>query len=56
MAPTLADVLVLTRLDISSPDTLFSRQNDKPSHHLKTKNKDRWYGYITENKKEGTVE
>jgi hypothetical protein len=34
MAPTLADVLVLTGLDISSSDTLFTRRNDKLSYHL----------------------
>jgi hypothetical protein len=42
MAPTLADVLVLISLDISSSDTLFTRQNDKPSHLLKTKGIGRW--------------
>jgi hypothetical protein len=55
MAPTLADVLVLTGLDISSSDTLFTRRNGKPSHHLKTKNIGGWSGYIGEHKKEGTV-
>jgi hypothetical protein len=34
MASTLADVLVLTDIDISSSDTLFTRWNDKPSYHL----------------------
>jgi hypothetical protein len=55
MAPTLADVLVLISLDISSSDTLFTHQNDKPSHLLKTKGIGRWSGYIAEHKKEGTV-
>jgi hypothetical protein len=34
MASTLADVLVLTDIDISSSDTLFTRRNDKASYHL----------------------
>jgi hypothetical protein len=55
MAPTLADVLVLTGLDISSPDTLFSHRNDKLSQQLKTKGIGGWCGYIVEHKKEGTV-
>jgi hypothetical protein len=55
MAPTLADVLLLTGLDISSSDALFSRQNDTPSHQLKTKNIGGWSSYIAEHKKEGTV-
>jgi hypothetical protein len=32
MTPTLADVPVLTGLDVSSLDTLFGRWNDKLSH------------------------
>jgi hypothetical protein len=55
MAPTLADVLVLTGLDISSLDILFGHRYDKLSHQLKTKSIGRWSGYITEHKKEGTV-
>jgi hypothetical protein len=55
MAPTLADVLLLTVLDISSSDVLFSQRNDKPSHRLKTKNIGGWSGYIAEHKKEGTA-
>jgi hypothetical protein len=55
MAPTLADVLLLTDLDVSSSDILLSRRNDKPSHQLKTKNIGGWSGYIVEHKKEGTV-
>jgi hypothetical protein len=38
MALTLADVLLLTGLDISSLDTLFSYHGVKSSHRLKTKN------------------
>jgi hypothetical protein len=38
MTPTSADVLLLTGLDISSPNTLFSYCGVKPSHRLKTKN------------------
>jgi hypothetical protein len=55
MAPTLADVLVLTGLDISSLDTLFTLRNDKPSHHLKPKGIGGWSGYIAEHKKERTM-
>jgi hypothetical protein len=55
MAPTLANVLLLAGLDISSPDVLFSRRNDEPSLQLKTKNIGGWSGYIAEHKKEGTV-
>jgi hypothetical protein len=46
---------VLTGLDISSSDTLFTRRNDKPSHYLKTKGVGGWSGYIAEHKKEETV-
>jgi hypothetical protein len=55
MTPTLADVLLLTGLDISSSDTLFSCHDLKLSHHLKTKNVGGWSGYISEHMKEGTV-
>jgi hypothetical protein len=55
MTPTLADVLMLTGLDISSSDTLFSHHNDKLSHQLRTKNIGGWFGYIAEHKKEGTM-
>jgi hypothetical protein len=54
MAPTLADVLLLTGLDVSSPDILFSHRNDKPSHHLKSKNIGGWSSYVAEHEKEGT--
>jgi hypothetical protein len=46
MAPTLGDVLLLTGLDISSSDTLFSYGDVKPSHRLKTKNVGGWAGYM----------
>jgi hypothetical protein len=55
MAPTLADVLVLTGLDISSTDTLFSHSNYELSHQLKTKGIGGWSSYVAEHKKEGTV-
>jgi hypothetical protein len=55
MAPTLADILLLIGLDISSSNIFFSRCNDKPSHQLKTKNIGGWSGYIAEHKKEGTM-
>jgi hypothetical protein len=54
MTPTLAEVLLLTGLDVSSLDVHFSRQNDKPSHQ-KTKNLGGWSGYIVEHMKEGIV-
>jgi hypothetical protein len=55
MTPTLADVLLQTSLDVSSSDALFGHRNDKPSHHLKTKNVGGWFGYIVEHMKEGTI-
>jgi hypothetical protein len=55
MTLTLADVLLLTGLDISSSDTLFSYRGVKPSHRLETKNVGGWAGYITEHMKDGTV-
>jgi hypothetical protein len=55
MILTLANVLLLTGLDISSSDTLFSYRGVKPSHHLKTKNVGGWAGYITKHMKDGTV-
>jgi hypothetical protein len=45
MTLTLADVLQLTGLDISSLDTLFSYHGVKPSHCLKAKNGGGWVGY-----------
>jgi hypothetical protein len=55
MTLTLADVLLLTGLDISSSDILFSYRCVKPSHRLKTKNVGGWSGYITEHMKDGPV-
>jgi hypothetical protein len=55
MAPTLAGVLLLTGLDVSSSYALLSHRNDKPSHQLNTKNVGGWSGYIAEYKKEGTM-
>jgi hypothetical protein len=55
MASTLADVLLLTGLNISSSDTLFSYRDIKPSHHLKTTNVGGWVRYIVEHMKDGTV-
>jgi hypothetical protein len=55
MTLTLADVLLLTGLDIFSSDTLFSYHGVKPSHRLKTKNVGDWAEYITEHMKDGTV-
>jgi hypothetical protein len=55
MTPTLDDVLLLTGLDVSSPDVLFGHRNDKLSYHLKTKNVGCWFGYIVEHMKEGSV-
>jgi hypothetical protein len=55
MTLTLADVLLLTGLDIFSSDTLFSYRGVKPSHRLKTKNVGDWTRYITEHMKDGTV-
>jgi hypothetical protein len=55
MAPTLADVLLLTGLDISASDTLFNYRDVKPSYRLKTKNMGGWSGYIVEHMKDGTV-
>jgi hypothetical protein len=53
--PTLADVLLLIGLDISSSDTLYIYCGVKPSHHLKTKSVGGWAGYVTEHMKDGTV-
>jgi hypothetical protein len=55
MAPTLADVLLLTGLNVSSLNTLFSYRDVKPSHPLKTKNVGGWAGCISEHMKDGTV-
>jgi hypothetical protein len=55
MAPTSADVLLLTGVHISSSDTLFSYRDVKPSHRLKTKNVGGWVGYIVEHMKDDTI-
>jgi hypothetical protein len=55
MTPTLAIVLLLIALDISSSNVLFSCRDLKLSHRLKTKNVGGWSGYISEHMKEGTV-
>jgi hypothetical protein len=55
MGPTLADVLLLTGLDISFSDTLFSYRDVQPSHRLKTKKVGGWTGYIAEHMKDSTV-
>ncbi|RLN09941.1 hypothetical protein C2845_PM11G17080 [Panicum miliaceum] len=54
MTPTLADVLLLTGLDISSSDTPFDYLI-KPSHRLETKGIGGWKGYIRKNMRTGTV-
>jgi hypothetical protein len=54
MTPTLADVLLLTDLDISSY-ALYSYHDVKLSHCLKTKNVGGWIGYITEHMKDDIV-
>ena len=48
---TLADVLMLTGLDVSASDTLFSLRLAKPSHKLKTKGVGGWLGYINKHAK-----
>jgi hypothetical protein len=55
MTSTLADVLLLTGLDISSSNTIFICRDVKPSHCMKTKNEGGWSEYITELMKDGTV-
>src|SRR5687767_10827291 len=54
MTPTLADVVMLTGLDISSPDTPF-RYLVKTSHRLETKGIGGWKGFIKSNKRTGIV-
>ncbi|RLM48734.1 hypothetical protein C2845_PMPSC004515 [Panicum miliaceum] len=54
MTPTLADVLLLTGLDVSSADTPFNYLF-KPSHRLETKGIGGWKGYISKNMKTGIV-
>ena len=52
--PTLADVVMLTGLDISSPDTPI-HYLVKPTHRLETKGIGGWKGYIKNNMKTGTI-
>ena len=54
MTPTLADVLMLTGLNISAPQTLSSFLT-KPSHKLETKKVSGWKGYITHHSRSGPV-
>src|SRR5687768_1202602 len=54
MTPTLADVLMLTGLDISSPDTPFNYLV-KPTHRLETEGIGGWKGYINKNMRTGTI-
>jgi len=53
-SPTLADVLMLTGLDISTTDDnhLYDR---KPEHKVETRNIDGWSGYIQKYRKIGQV-
>src|SRR5688572_7313424 len=54
MTPTLRDVLMLTGLDISSPDTPFDYLT-KPTHRLEMKGISGWKGYINKNMKTETI-
>src|SRR5688572_8230087 len=54
MNPTLANVLMLTGLDISSPDSPFDFLV-KPTHRLETKGIGGWKGYIDKNMKTGPI-
>src|SRR5687767_9197041 len=54
MTPTLVDVLMLTSLDVSSPDSPFDFLI-KPTHHLETKGIGRWKGFIEKNMKTGPI-
>lgn len=45
MTPTLADVMMITGLNITAPDTFFSLPA-KATHQIKSKNIDDWKGYI----------
>ena len=55
MTPTLVDVVLLTGLDISSPDTPF-RLLTATSHRLDTRGIGGWKGFIRCNKRAGSVE
>jgi hypothetical protein len=54
MTPTLADVLMLTGLNISAPDSAFSFLA-KPCHRLETKNVGGWKGYIENHARTGPI-
>jgi hypothetical protein len=54
MTPTLADVLMLTGLNVSAPDSAYSLLT-KPSHWLETKNVGGWKGYIEHHARTGLV-
>lgn len=55
MTPTLADVLMLTGLDITSTDNAFALPA-KASHRLETKNIGGCKGYISRHAKTGTID
>ena len=55
MTPTLADVLMLTGLDITSADTPFTF-SAKASHRLEMKSIGGWKGYITHHMKTRPVD
>jgi hypothetical protein len=54
MTPTLADVLMLTGLNISTIDSAFSFLA-KPSHRLETKNVGGWNDYVKRHAKTGPI-
>jgi hypothetical protein len=54
MTPTLADVYLLTGLNISASQS-FSNFLAKPSHKLETKKVSGWKGYITHHSWRGSV-
>jgi hypothetical protein len=54
MTPTLADVYMLTGLDIDSPDNTFN--TSKPSFNLKAKESKGWGDYVACHMKKGTVQ
>lgn len=54
MTPTLVDVLMLTGLNISAPDSTFNLLS-KPSHQLENKNIGGWKGYIELHARIGTI-
>ena len=55
MTPTLANVLMLTGLNISSSDTTFSYRAVKLSHRLDPKGVSGWKGYVAHHSKIGTI-